>query len=143
MKFSGWRRNFKLYGKPDFVFPKQRLAIFVDGCFWHGHDCRNTKPKTNADYWVTKINRNKNRDVQVTETLINKNWTVIRVWECELKNATRLKDKFQATITQQTYVYLLVELVLAQVDNPKFKIDPVGATAVSWNEQEWLVSNRQ
>lgn len=99
MKFSGWRRNFKLYGKPDFVFPKQRLAIFVDGCFWHGHDCRNTKPKTNADYWVTKINRNKNRDVQVTETLINKNWTVIRVWECELKNATRLKDKFQATIT--------------------------------------------
>jgi len=98
-EISGWRRNFKLYGKPDFVFPKQRLAIFVDGCFWHGHDCRNTKPKTNADYWVTKINRNKNRDVQVTETLINKNWTVIRVWECELKNATRLKDKFQATIT--------------------------------------------
>ena len=93
---SGWQRNFKLYGKPDFVFPKQRLAIFVDGCFWHGHDCRNTKPKANADYWETKINRNKNRDVEVTETLTNKNWTVIRIWECELKNTTTILDKLQA-----------------------------------------------
>ena len=84
-RICGWRRNFKLYGKPDFVFPKQRLAIFVDGCFWHGHNCRNTKPKDNAGYWESKINRNKNRDVQVTETLTNKNWTVIRIWECELK----------------------------------------------------------
>ena len=78
-RICGWRRNFKLYGKPDFVFPKQRLAIFVDGCFWHGHNCRNTKPKDNANYWESKINRNKNRDVQVTETLTNKNWTVIRI----------------------------------------------------------------
>lgn len=96
---GGWRRNLKLYGKPDFVFPKQRLAIFVDGCFWHGHDCRNTKPKANADYWETKINRNKNRDVQVTESLTNKNWTVIRIWECELKNLSRLKDKLQVAST--------------------------------------------
>lgn len=98
-RICGWRRNFKLYGKPDFVFPKQRLAIFVDGCFWHGHNCRNTKPKDNADYWETKINRNKNRDVQVTETLTNKNWTVIRIWECELKNTTKLIDKLQAAST--------------------------------------------
>jgi DNA mismatch endonuclease (patch repair protein) len=98
-RICGWRRNFKLYGKPDFVFPKQRLAIFVDGCFWHGHNCRNTKPKDNADYWESKINRNKNRDVHVTETLTNKNWTVIRIWECELKNTTRLIDKLQAAST--------------------------------------------
>ncbi len=98
-RICGWRRNFKLYGKPDFVFPKQRLAIFVDGCFWHGHNCRNTKPKDNAGYWESKINRNKNRDVQVTETLTNKNWTVIRIWECELKNTTRLIDKLQAAST--------------------------------------------
>ena len=98
-RICGWRRNFKLYGKPDFVFPKQRLAIFVDGCFWHGHNCRNTKPKDNAGYWESKINRNKNRDVQVTETLTNKNWTVIRIWECELKNTTRLVDKLQAAST--------------------------------------------
>jgi DNA mismatch endonuclease (patch repair protein) len=98
-RICGWRRNFKLYGKPDFVFPKQRLAIFVDGCFWHGHNCRNTKPKDNANYWESKINRNKNRDVQVTETLTNKNWTVIRIWECELKNTTRLIDRLQAAST--------------------------------------------
>ena len=98
-RICGWRRNFKLYGKPDFVFPKQRLAIFVDGCFWHGHNCRNTKPKDNAGYWESKINRNKNRDVQVTETLTNKNWTVIRIWECELKNTTRLIDRLQAAST--------------------------------------------
>jgi len=94
-RIKGWRRNFKLYGKPDFVFPKQRLAIFVDGCFWHGHDCRNTKPKDNSDYWETKINRNKKRDVQVTDTLMKKNWTVIRIWECELRNLTIVKDKLQ------------------------------------------------
>ena len=98
-RICGWRRNFKLYGKPDFVFPKQRLAIFVDGCFWPGHNGRNTKPKDNADYWESKINRNKNRDVHVTETLTNKNWTVIRIWECELKNTTRHIDKLQAAST--------------------------------------------
>ena len=47
---KGWRRNYKLFGKPDFVFLKSKKAIFVDGCFWHGHDCRNTKPKDNKEY---------------------------------------------------------------------------------------------
>ena len=47
---KGWRRKFKLFGKPDFTFPKFKTVIFVDGCFWHGHDCRNTRPKDNADY---------------------------------------------------------------------------------------------
>ena len=54
----GWRRTYKLFGNPDFVFPKKRIAIFADGCFWHGHDCRNTKPKGNADYWNEKITKN-------------------------------------------------------------------------------------
>lgn len=49
---KGWRRNFKIFGKPDFTFPKQKTVVFVDGCFWHGHDCRNTRPKDNADYWA-------------------------------------------------------------------------------------------
>lgn len=96
---KGWRRNFKLFGKPDFVFPKQRLAIFLDGCFWHGHDCRNTKPKDNAVYWQTKIARNQQRDKNVTETLTNKNWTVIRIWECELKDKNILKDRLKAVCT--------------------------------------------
>ena len=84
-KITGWRRNYKIFGKPDFVFLKYKLAIFLDGCFWHGHDCRNTKPTDNKLYWESKINRNQTRDKVVTKTLIAKNWKVIRIWECELK----------------------------------------------------------
>ena len=84
-KIIGWRRNYKLFGKPDFVFPKQRLAIFLDGCFWHGHDCRNTKPADNADYWRQKIERNKKRDELVFKTLVEKSWRVLRIWECQIK----------------------------------------------------------
>lgn len=87
-KIVGWRRNYKLFGKPDFVFPKQRLAIFVDGCFWHGHDCRNTKPADNADYWRQKIERNKNRDGLVSKTLAEKGWRVLRIWECQIAKKT-------------------------------------------------------
>ena len=50
----GWRRNYKVKGHPDFVFLNKKIAIFVDGCFWHGHDCRNTKPKDNQEYWDKK-----------------------------------------------------------------------------------------
>ncbi len=84
-KIISWRRNFKLFGKPDFVFPKQRLAIFLDGCFWHGHDCRNTKPADNADYWRMKIERNKMRDESVSKNLTDKDWRVLRIWECQIK----------------------------------------------------------
>ena len=82
---KGWRRNYKLVGKPDFVFPKARVVVFADGCFWHGHNCRNTTPATNANYWQGKIQRNKERDREVTESLEQKNWFVIRIWECEIK----------------------------------------------------------
>jgi DNA mismatch endonuclease (patch repair protein) len=82
---KGWRRGFKLFGSPDFVFPKERTAIFTDGCFWHGHDCRNTKPSTNKEYWDKKIATNKKHDRKVNRTLKEKKWKVIRIWECELK----------------------------------------------------------
>lgn len=74
----GWRRNSKLFGRPDFVFPKLRIAVFVDGCFWHGHDCRNTKPKDHADYWRAKIERNRLRDAAATERLTALGYLVIR-----------------------------------------------------------------
>jgi DNA mismatch endonuclease (patch repair protein) len=92
-KVKGWRRGYPIFGKPDFIFPKQRIALFVDGCFWHGHNCRNLSPAYHREYWVKKIERNKNRDVKVTQFLINKNWTVIRIWECEINAdvAKRLK----------------------------------------------------
>ncbi|HLP58130.1 MAG TPA: very short patch repair endonuclease [Candidatus Deferrimicrobium sp.] len=82
---KGWRRQFRLFGSPDFVFPKERTVIFTDGCFWHGHDCRNTKPSSNKEYWDKKIKNNKNHDLKVNRTLEEKKWKVIRLWECELK----------------------------------------------------------
>ena len=98
-KIKGWRRNYKLFGKPDFVFPASRTAIFVDGCFWHGHDCRNTKPKDNKEYWQKKIERNKLRDILVTQTLKDKGWLVVRLWECSLKNIEELNHKLSNSLT--------------------------------------------
>jgi len=85
---SGWRRNFPMQGKPDFVFPKKRLAIFVDGCFWHGGQKHCRIPKSNRKYWIAKIDRNRKRDRMVTKELRSKNITVVRVWEHELGNNT-------------------------------------------------------
>lgn len=87
----GWRRNSKLFGRPDFVFPKLRIAIFVDGCFWHGHDCRNTTPKDHADYWRAKIERNRLRDAAATEHLTALGYHVIRIWECDFKKVNQEK----------------------------------------------------
>ena len=82
----GWRRNYNVKGHPDFVFLDKRIAIFVDGCFWYGHDCRNTRPKDNEDYWTKKRERNMKHDKEITEYFENRGWTVVRIWECELKN---------------------------------------------------------
>lgn len=86
-RISGWRRNYKLFGRPDFVFPKLRLVIFTDGCFWHGHNCRNTTPKDNKTYWAKKIKRNRQRDKQVSNFLKQHGWTVMRLWECQLQDS--------------------------------------------------------
>ena len=87
----GWRRNYKVKGHPDFVFLNKKIAIFVDGCFWHGHDCRNTKPKDKQEYWDKKRERNMKHDKEITEYFENRGWTVIRIWECELKNKKALE----------------------------------------------------
>lgn len=96
----GWRRNYEVKGHPDFVFPCKKIAVFVDGCFWHGHDCRNTRPSDNAAYWQKKRERNMRRDKEVTEMFENRGWTVIRIWECELqrKNEKILYDKLRRII---------------------------------------------
>ncbi|MBR5410517.1 MAG: DNA mismatch endonuclease Vsr [Clostridia bacterium] len=82
---TGWRRNYKVKGHPDFVFLDRKIAIFVDGCFWHGHDCRNTRPADNADYWNKKREKNIQHDKEITALFERRGWTVIRIWECELK----------------------------------------------------------
>jgi len=90
---TGWRRNQKLPGKPDFVFRKERIALFVDGCFWHG--CPKPKhaplPKTRADWWAAKLARNKARDLEVNRHLRKAGWRVFRVWECDLTRINRPK----------------------------------------------------
>ncbi len=85
-----YRVNDKRFpGKPDIVLPKYHTAIFVHGCFWHGHkSCKYyTVPKTNTGYWTAKIVRNRNRDQEVWRQLEAKGWFVIIVWECQLKKA--------------------------------------------------------
>jgi len=81
---TGWRRNQPVFGKPDFVFLKLKLALFVDGCFWHGcpEHCR--MPKTNRGYWLPKIEGNKQRDRILNRTLRRTGWRVLRIWEHEL-----------------------------------------------------------
>ncbi len=92
-RITGWRRNSKLEGKPDFIFPHEKIAVFVDGCFWHGHNCRNLKPSINKLYWQTKINRNKKRDREVNKILRREGWKVIRFWECQLKKESLISKK--------------------------------------------------
>ena len=82
---TGWKRNYPVKGHPDFVFLDKKIAVFVDGCFWHGHDCRNTRPSDNAEYWRKKRERNIKHDKEVTALFEQRGWTVIRIWECELK----------------------------------------------------------
>ena len=86
---TGWRRDYPVKGQPDFVFIQRRIAVFVDGCFWHGHDCRNTRPTQNEEYWSRKRERNILHDSEVTLLFQNRGWTVIRIWECELKKKNR------------------------------------------------------
>ena len=99
---KGWRRNYPVKGHPDFVFFTKRIAVFVDGCFWHGHDCRNTRPKDNEDFWSEKRERNMARDKAVTETFERRSWMVLRIWECELKkkNLHELYVKLDALFTR-------------------------------------------
>ena len=80
-----YRVNSKLLGRPDIVFPKKKLAIFVDGCFWHGCPIHGTIPKTNTDFWEAKIKGNIERDRQITTQLTINGWIVIRIWEHEIK----------------------------------------------------------
>ena len=84
-----------LPGKPDIAFPGRKKVIFVHGCFWHRHSCKRgaRKPKTNQDYWLPKLERNKNRDKHNEALLIEKGWRVLTVWECELKDMDALMDK--------------------------------------------------
>ncbi|HFQ94214.1 MAG TPA: DUF559 domain-containing protein [Anaerolineae bacterium] len=76
----------KIAGKPDIVFRRKKVVVFIDSDFWHGHPERFIMPKTNVDYWQKKIARNKERDKEVNEVLKAEGWTVIRLWEYDIKH---------------------------------------------------------
>ena len=87
-----YRKNVKgLPGTPDIVMKKYGIAIFVHGCFWHGHDADMHIPATNSDYWTKKISQNKARDAANKEALKRMGWKVMTIWECQLKPAVREK----------------------------------------------------
>ena len=87
----GYRKQWPVAGHPDFAWPGIKLAVFVDGCFWHGcRRCRNL-PQSNASFWREKIDGNQRRDKQVTVSLRRAGWTVLRVKECELRLPSTLR----------------------------------------------------
>ena len=98
-RITGWRRKVCVFGKPDFVFPRERTAVFVDGCFWHRHPgCRFAyTPKSRREFWLPKFASNVARDKIVMRTLKKSGWRVVRIWECQLAPrcsshaATRIK----------------------------------------------------
>lgn len=88
-----------LPGRPDIVFPKQKVAIFVHGCFWHRHGCAlSSNPKSRQDYWTEKFARNVERDAQVVESLSAAGWSAITVWECETRKANTLSQAIERIV---------------------------------------------
>ena len=101
-RFRGWRRGAELPGKPDFVFPKLKTAVFVDGCFWHGCPKHYHEPMGNRSFWRKKIASNKSRDRKVCRLLRAKGWLVLRIWEHELspRNEKRLAVRLVRHLVQ-------------------------------------------
>jgi DNA mismatch endonuclease, patch repair protein len=97
----GWRRRAAVFGNPDFVFPAVRLAVFVDGCFWHGCPVHGSLPATNRRFWTLKLKRNTERDRVVGRELKRSGWFVLRIWQHEL----RAPDKVARRVRQALIRY--------------------------------------
>jgi len=98
----GWRRGVNLFGRPDFVFRCARVAVFVDGCFWHGCPTHRRIPKSKTEWWEKKIKSNRARDERVNRTLRRQGWQVLRIWEHELimRNEVRLVHRISRCIVR-------------------------------------------
>lgn len=97
-----YRLKSKLSGKPDIVFPKAKVAVFVDGCFWHGCPLHFQQPVNNAEFWKQKIGNNRERDARLTDELTHAGWVVLRLWEHEVTHdLTACVERIAATIRQR------------------------------------------
>lgn len=96
----GWRRHPKLMGNPDFIFKKQKIAIFIDGCFWHSCPRCFIEPKSNIEYWSAKIERNKKRDKKINAELNRLGWTVLRFWEHSFKRPKNILNKITYVLSK-------------------------------------------
>jgi DNA mismatch endonuclease (patch repair protein) len=99
---TGWRRHLPIFGRPDFTFPKNRVALFIDGCFWHGCPQCYQAPKSSIKFWREKISRNGTRDKEVSRRLRKSGWKVVRVWECRLKSPRYLLRRIRKLIPDKS-----------------------------------------
>lgn len=135
-----WRHGFRyrlnhprLPGKPDIVMRKYRTCIFVNGCFWHGHEgCKYyTVPKTNTEFWVNKVRRNKQRDKRVQRELASMGWHTITIWECDLKPAKR-----ESTLASLAYTLnriFLLDRTTTQYETPEEELSVAAEDKVDYN----------
>src|SRR5208283_5737852 len=97
---SGWRRHLPLIGRPDFCFARERVVVFVDGCFWHCCPACGNIPKNNREFWQRKLSGNQARDRLVTRELRKRGWRVIRVWEHDLRQPKRILRRIEAALSR-------------------------------------------
>jgi DNA mismatch endonuclease (patch repair protein) len=98
-RIAGWRRNSNAPGRPDFVFPRKKIAIFVDGCFWHGCPLHLQMPRSNCQFWKTKIARNIARDKAVNRVLRRTGWGVLRIWHHSLSSPESVASKIISVLS--------------------------------------------
>lgn len=127
-----WKRGFRyrlnhprLPGHPDIVLRKYRTCIFVNGCFWHGHNCKEFRaPKKNQEYWLKKIDNNKRRDHEEQEKLAKMGWHCITIWECSLK-----KEKRQQTLESLVFTLNRIFLINHAIHYPALEEESDGLIA--------------
>lgn len=94
-----------LHGRPDIALTRRRAAVFVHGCYWHGHGCARGRPaRSNVDYWSPKIERNRARDTAAVAELARQGWRTLVLWECETKNTAELKSRLAAFLGPPRWV---------------------------------------
>jgi DNA mismatch endonuclease (patch repair protein) len=103
--YPGYRLHRRdIAGCPDICFVSKRKAIFVNGCFWHGHICKNglRRPKSNCIYWNNKITANQERDMRIANTLSNSGWKVLVIWECQLKELDKVIERLRCFLASES-----------------------------------------